>query len=72
VNKKLIATSASGKHTKDMSHCNKDIFERDKAGEAIRLEDPEYPKLFEVLLKAIRTTAEFRFAAFGSPSQCHL
>jgi acetyltransferase-like isoleucine patch superfamily enzyme len=37
---------------------NKDIFERDKAGETIRLDDPEYPKLFEVILKAIRTTAE--------------
>ena len=41
-----------------MSHSNKGIFERDKGGETIRLDDPEYPKLFEVILKAIRITAE--------------
>jgi acetyltransferase-like isoleucine patch superfamily enzyme len=37
---------------------NKDIFERDKSGELISIDDPEYPRLFEVILKAIRTTAE--------------
>jgi acetyltransferase-like isoleucine patch superfamily enzyme len=37
---------------------NKDIFERDKSGELISLDDPEYPRLFTVILKAIRTTAE--------------
>src|SRR5215213_2457971 len=41
-----------------MHRSDKDIFERDKAGETIRLEDPEYPKLFEVILKAIRITAK--------------
>lgn len=41
-----------------MSQFNKDIFQRDKTGETIRLDDPEYPKLFQVILKAIRTTAE--------------
>ena len=41
-----------------MSHSTRDIFDRDKAGETIQLDDPEYPKLFEVILKAIRTTAE--------------
>ena len=41
-----------------MSQTNRDIFERDKAGQIIPLDDPEYPKLFAVILKAIRTTAE--------------
>lgn len=35
-----------------------DIFERDKAGETISPDDPDYPRLFKVILKAIRTTAE--------------
>ncbi len=33
------------------------IFIRDKAGETISLDDPGYPALFKVILKAIRTTA---------------
>lgn len=37
---------------------NKNIFERDKSGEIIRLDDPEYSKLFAVILKAIRITAK--------------
>ena len=37
---------------------NKNIFERDKSGEVIPLDDPEYPELFKVILKAIRTTAK--------------
>jgi acetyltransferase-like isoleucine patch superfamily enzyme len=41
-----------------MSQMNKDIFERDRSGETIRLDDPDYPKLFAVILKAIRTTAK--------------
>ena len=41
-----------------MGHSTSNIFDRDKAGETIQLDDPEYPKLFEVILKAIRTTAE--------------
>lgn len=41
-----------------MSQSNRDIFERDKAGETISLDDPEYPKLFAVILKAIRVTAK--------------
>lgn len=41
-----------------MSEANRNIFERDKGGETIQLDDPEYPKLFAVILKAIRTTAE--------------
>ena len=35
-----------------------DIFERDRSGEIIRADDPEYPKLFNVIKKAIRTTAK--------------
>ena len=35
-----------------------DIFTRDKSGETIRLDDPEYNKLFKVIKKAIRTTAK--------------
>lgn len=35
-----------------------DIFQRDKAGCIIRLNDPEYPRLFAVIRKAMRTTAE--------------
>jgi hypothetical protein len=50
--------SASEKHAKDSSQSNRGIFERDKAGETIPLDDPEYPRLFDVFLKAIRTTAE--------------
>jgi acetyltransferase-like isoleucine patch superfamily enzyme len=45
-------------HTDDIRQFNRDIFERDRSGETIRLDDPDYPKLFEVILKAIRTTAE--------------
>ena len=41
-----------------MSQSNTDIFVRDKAGEIISLDDPEYPKLFAVILKAIRVTAK--------------
>ena len=41
-----------------MSQSNTDIFVRDKAGEIINLDDPEYPKLFAVILKAIRLTAK--------------
>ena len=36
----------------------KDIFARDKSGETIPLNDPEYPQLFKVIQKAIRTTAK--------------
>ncbi len=46
------------KRTRDMNQFDKDIFERDKSGEVIRLDDQEYPQLFAVILKAIRTTAK--------------
>ncbi|MBP7643237.1 MAG: sugar O-acetyltransferase [Saprospiraceae bacterium] len=35
-----------------------DIFRRDKAGEIIKLDDPEYPELFKVIKKAIYTTSK--------------
>ncbi|MBO9201980.1 MULTISPECIES: sugar O-acetyltransferase [Niastella] len=35
-----------------------DIFQRDRSGDVISLDDPEYPKLFRIIQKAIRTTAE--------------
>jgi acetyltransferase-like isoleucine patch superfamily enzyme len=34
------------------------ILARDKSGETIRLDDPEYPALFKVIQKAMRTTAK--------------
>jgi acetyltransferase-like isoleucine patch superfamily enzyme len=34
------------------------IFTRDRSGETIQLDDPEYPLLFKVIQKAIRTTAK--------------
>jgi acetyltransferase-like isoleucine patch superfamily enzyme len=36
----------------------KNIFERDKSGEIIPLDDAQYPELFKIILKAIRTTAK--------------
>jgi acetyltransferase-like isoleucine patch superfamily enzyme len=41
-----------------MSQSAISIFERDKAGETIRLDDPEYPQLFKVIQKAMLITAE--------------
>ncbi len=41
-----------------MNDTRNNIFERDKAGETIRLDDPGYPQLFKVIQKAMRTTAE--------------
>lgn len=35
-----------------------DILTRDRLGETIQLDDPEYPKLFAIIRKAIRTTAK--------------
>ncbi|WP_430406752.1 sugar O-acetyltransferase [Fluviicola sp.] len=35
-----------------------DIFTRDRSGETIQLDDPDYHKLFAVIQKAIRTTAK--------------
>ena len=41
-----------------MEHLTKSIFERDLAGEIVRLDDPEYPQLYAVIRKAIRLTAQ--------------
>lgn len=35
---------------------HKDIFERDRSGEPISIDDPEYPKLKEVILRAVELT----------------
>jgi Acetyltransferase (isoleucine patch superfamily) len=35
-----------------------DILTRDRSGEMIQLDDPEYPNLFAIIRKAIRTTAK--------------
>lgn len=35
-----------------------DIFTRDKSGDTIRLDDPDYPQLYKVIQKAIRTTSK--------------
>jgi acetyltransferase-like isoleucine patch superfamily enzyme len=37
---------------------NRDIFERMKAGEPIRLDDPQYPRVQEVVSRTIHLTAE--------------
>ena len=34
----------------------KDIFERDRAGEMVRLDDPDYHKIFKIVQKANRVT----------------
>lgn len=42
----------------DSAALTADIFERDRSGEIIRTNDPDYPRLFTVIQKAIRTTAK--------------
>ncbi len=37
-----------------MSQTNKDIFDRMKAGETIRLDDPQYQKVWEVVTRTLR------------------
>jgi len=41
-----------------MENLPKTIFERDLAGEIIRLDDPEYPQIYAVIRKAIRITSQ--------------
>ena len=41
-----------------MSQLRRDIFERMKAGELFRLDDPEYPKVLEVVSRTIKLSAE--------------
>lgn len=43
----------------NVSHQNdRDIFDRLKAGEPIRLDDPEYPKVWEVVSRTIKLSAQ--------------
>ena len=41
-----------------MKNLPKTIFERDLAGEIIRLDDPEYPQIYAVIRKALRITSQ--------------
>ena len=36
----------------------RDIFERDKSGETVSITDPDYPKIFDVIRRATKKTAE--------------
>lgn len=45
----------------------KDIFTRDRAGEVIPLDDPQYPELFKVIRKAMRTTAKLNNLVTDEP-----
>ncbi len=56
------AASASRKHTKDMNQANQDIFDRMRAGELLRLDDPQYPKVLEIVSRTIRLSAELNAA----------
>lgn len=48
-----------------MDNRETDIFTRDKSGDTIRLDDPDYPQLFRVIQKAIRTTAKLNSIITG-------
>jgi hypothetical protein len=41
---------------------NRTIFDRMRAGELFRLDDPEYPKVLEVVNRTIRLTAELNLS----------
>ncbi|RZJ29369.1 MAG: sugar O-acetyltransferase [Flavobacterium sp.] len=41
-----------------MESTKANIFERDRRGDTIALDDPDYPELFAVIKKAMRTTAK--------------
>lgn len=49
-----------------------DILIRDKSGDTIRLDDPEYPVLFKVIQKAIRTTAKLNNLITGDLTEINL
>ncbi|SRR6266498_3880918 len=40
------------------NHTDRDIFERMRAGELFRLDDPQYPKMWEVVTRTIKLSAE--------------
>jgi hypothetical protein len=40
-----------------MSQSNRDIFDRMRAGELFRLDDPQYPKVLEVVSRTIKLSA---------------
>jgi acetyltransferase-like isoleucine patch superfamily enzyme len=52
-----IIMTKPGKETVSIQN-DRDIFDRMKAGEPIRLDDPEYPKVWEVVTRTIKLSAE--------------
>jgi acetyltransferase-like isoleucine patch superfamily enzyme len=49
-----------------------DILSRDKSGDTISLDDPEYPTLFKVIQKAIRTTAKLNNLVTGDVKEINV
>ena len=45
-----------GESLMDEKKLNKDIFERDRSGETVSIDDPEFPKLKEVMLRTAELT----------------
>ncbi|WP_247235612.1 DapH/DapD/GlmU-related protein [Telluribacter sp. SYSU D00476] len=45
-----------------MNQANQDIFDRMRAGELLRLDDPQYPKVLEIVSRTIRLSAELNTA----------
>ncbi|WP_207509713.1 DapH/DapD/GlmU-related protein [Telluribacter humicola] len=45
-----------------MNQANQDIFDRMRAGELLRLDDPQYPKVLEIVSRTIRLSAELNAA----------
>lgn len=43
-------------HTSSVIRMSRDIFERDRSGELVRLDDPDYHKIFTIISKANRLT----------------
>lgn len=43
---------------------NRDIFERDRSGEPISIDDPEYPKIKETILRAVELTTRLNTSVY--------
>ncbi len=43
---------------------NRDIFERDRSGEPISIDDPEYPKIKEMILRAVELTTRLNTSVY--------
>lgn len=44
---------------------NRDIFERDRSGEPISIDDPEYPKIKEMILHAVELTTRLNTSVYN-------